>query len=316
MKFTNKYGLPEPLVRALAGDDYDLLDAPENIISVTTLIAPPKQKILEMRHDAEIEIDISERLWMVLGTACHYVVDKAAGDDHLNEERWYIEVSTMKVFTAPVGKKAQNCDWYKITEIYVSGKFDLYDNKTHRLSDYKITSVWSWLIEKKMKPEHEAQLNINALAIRMIGFWVEKISIMMMFRDWSKTKAKNDYPNLPVPMKEIEGHLWTDTGITMYIKARVDLHYQQRKVADDDIPECLPEERWMKPTTYAMMKGSNKRATKVFYSKPNDEQLAQFLGMSVVERPGVDTKCVDYCNAAPFCHYWQSKYKNMEPITE
>jgi hypothetical protein len=308
VKFTNIHNLPTPLVTALTGDPYDLKGAPDNIISVTTLIAPPKQKILMIRHDAEIETDVSEGLWRLLGTACHYVVEQASNDEHLTEERWYIEVDTMEVYTAPTGKMAMDCEWYNPKHRYISGRFDLYDTVTKKLSDYKITSVWSWVFEKKMKPDHAAQLNINGFALRKIGFPVEKLSIMALFRDWSKTKAVHDYPDVPIPMKEIFTEQWTDSGIAEYIRARIEFHYNARELSDNEIAECSPEDRWSKPITWAMMKKGNKRASKVFYSKPNAEQVALFPGCTVEERPGIDTRCVDYCDAYQFCHYWKKTY--------
>jgi hypothetical protein len=315
MRFTNSYSLPDPLVHALQGDQYDLKGAPSNIISVTTLISPPKQKILEARHDAEIEIDVSERLWMLLGTACHEVVEKATSRDDLSEERWFLDTTDMMVYTMPANADLNKMAWYVKDHLYVSGKLDLYEASTKKLSDYKITSVWSWLLEKKMKPEHAAQLNINAYALMKIGFPVLSLSIMAMFRDWSKTKSKNDYPDLPVPMKEIFTPIWENKGVESYIRARVEFHKSAEACADDEILECSPEERWQRPTTYAVIKRGNKRATKVFDSKPNDEQMALFPNCEVVERPGVDAKCMDYCNASIFCHYWKKNYTQIREET-
>lgn len=315
MKFQNKYNLPGPVVTALTAELYDMKNPPENVISVTGLIKAPKVKILESRHDAEIEVDVSERLWMLLGTACHYVIEQASGYEHITEGRWFLDCAEGKVYQCE-GDDIPAQLWYNPKTIYLSGKFDLYDPTEKKLTDYKITSVWSWTLEKCMKKDHDQQLQMNAFALRLLGHSVEKLSIMMMFRDWSKTKAKTDYPDLPVPMKEIFTPLWNDDDIMRFIDERIKLHYEARKKTDDDIPVCKPEERWAKATKYAVMKVGKKRAEKLYDSKPEPEFMVKMHpGCVLVERPGADTKCVDYCNANTFCNYWKDKYGNAEAET-
>jgi len=316
MKFSNRFELPGPLVTALTGELYDMKNPPENVISVTGLIKPPKQKILESRHDNEIEVDASERLWLLLGTACHFVVEQAAGYEHITEKRWFMDCSTGKAFEVEDGSVTEQV-WYDPKTIYVTGKLDLYDPMEKKLSDYKITSVWSWVLEKTIKKEHDAQLQINALAMRQLGHNVEKLSVLMLFRDWSKTKSKNDYPDLEVPMKEVFAPLWNDKEIMDYIDGRVRMHYEARRKTDDEIAECTPEERWTKATKYAVMKAGKKRAERVYDQKPEPDFLTKnHPGCTVTERPGVDTKCTDYCNANAFCHYWKAKYgTSVEPTT-
>jgi hypothetical protein len=313
MKFNNKYGLPAPLVTALQDDSYDLKNPPENVISLTTLIAPPKAKILEMRHDEEIEIDVAERLWLVLGTACHTIMEKATGVLHMAEMRWFMDVKTHEVFVTS-GRPEQE-SWYKKDAQYVSGKIDLYSPDEEKLTDYKITSVWSWIMEKAIKPEHDAQLQVNGLAMRILGHSVKVLSVMMMFRDWSRSKNADE---LPVPFKEVPTVSWTDTEIFDYIQKRIEAHYSARKLKDDEIPECTPQERWARPTVYAMMKPGRKSSVKNFDKNPTPAQMAEFPGCKVEERPGMDVRCMDYCPVGKIaCSYYKAVYgiKNV-PIEE
>lgn len=317
MIFQNKFNLPAPLVTALTGELYDLKNPPENVISVTGIIKPPKQKVLEARHDAEIEVDVSERLWMLMGTACHYVAEQSAGYEHITEKRWFMDCATTNTYELEDGQEITSAIWYDPHTIYVSGKLDIYDPTEKKLSDYKITSVWSWIIEKCMKKEHDAQLQINALALRQLGHSVEKVSILMLFRDWSKSRSKQDYPDLEVPMKEIFAPLWNDKEIMEYIDGRVRLHYEARRKTDDEIPACSPEERWAKETKYAVMKVGKKRAERVYDRKPEPDFMVQnHPGCVVVERPGTDTKCQEYCSCNLWCNYWKTKYGNAEVTSE
>ncbi len=303
MKFSNKYNLPQPLVSALKRDDYDLKDPPENVISLTTLISAPKIKVLEARHDEEIEQDVSECFWKVLGTACHKVMEESTDCSSLSEFRWYLNTVTWTV-NVTSGRPEQE-KWFDQNARYVSGKIDIYQTDEKKLSDYKITSVWSWIMEKGMKPEHEAQIQINGFALKILKYAVEKLSVVMMFRDWSRTKNADE---LPVPFKEIFTTPWADTLIREYIILRLGAHYAARNLKDDEITECFPEERWARPTVYAVMKPGRKSSVKNFDLRPTPAQMAEFPGCTIVERPGEDVRCTWYCQVTKWCSYYRNIY--------
>lgn len=57
------------------------------------------------------------------------------------------------------------------------------------------------------------------------------------------------------------------------------------------------------------MKEGRKSAIKVCTTKEEAEKVAaENKGSFVVERPGEDTKCMGYCNVAPFCSYYRERY--------
>jgi hypothetical protein len=74
MKTTNKFQLPEVVVKALTKDTYSRGDSN---ISVTTLIDSPRVGILKRKHDDEIEMDVVDYLWSRFGTAMHNVFEDA-----------------------------------------------------------------------------------------------------------------------------------------------------------------------------------------------------------------------------------------------
>ena len=94
--FTNIHNLPDPVVAALSADKYNsgLVNS-----SVTTLIDSPQVKILSRKHKDDISIDVSERLWSVLGTAVHNMFEDYADGEYLSEERLYTEVKGWKILT-------------------------------------------------------------------------------------------------------------------------------------------------------------------------------------------------------------------------
>ncbi len=69
--------------------------------SVTSLIKPPQIYQLEKRYQDKIEKDISDGLWMLLGSAIHYVLEKGKTPNVLQEERLEMEIEGIKVVGKP-----------------------------------------------------------------------------------------------------------------------------------------------------------------------------------------------------------------------
>ncbi len=270
MKISNKHGLPQTLVAAITFSDKAHR---KGDYSISELPKGAKQLWLTQRHDKEIKVDASDRLWALFGTAIHYVLDK--GDDKNVFKEEYLEAEIL-------GKK-------------LTGKADHFDGKI--LTDWKFTSVWSVVYESSY-PDYERQLNGYAFLYGLLGFEVEKIQTCLMLKDWSKRKCQEDrngtYP--PCQFKLVDTlKLWPATSQREYIEGRITEFEKYKDTPDDEIPECNDEQRWKKPDTWAIMKGSNKRATKVCTT---EEQAEKFLetnegNYAIVFRPGLDNKCID-----------------------
>ena len=65
--------MPEQIVNAVKRDDYNN----NGTYSATTLLKDPKEIILYERHKDEICEDVSERIYSLLGTSVHYILEKA-----------------------------------------------------------------------------------------------------------------------------------------------------------------------------------------------------------------------------------------------
>lgn len=288
MKFTNNYNLPQSIFDAISNDQYDGPGSADlSTISVTTLISPPKIRMLRNRHSEDLTEDISENIWRLLGTSVHSVLERATGEDRIIEERLEINVN---------GKR-------------VSGKTDVYEANEKALQDYKVTSAWSIVYNPEGKKEWEEQLNCLAYLFRQAGFPVSSIRIVAILRDWSKTNAQKDqnYPQIPIVV--IQMPLWLETEQLSYIKARIMAHSEVENEADDTIPECTPEERWATETTYAVFAKTNKTATRVLPTMEEATALASTLKDGRVEvRHGEDKRCKDYCSVKNFCHYGRVRY--------
>ena len=119
MQITNNAGLPQALVDAVTNDPYQQ----SGHISVTGLIQPPRIRQLTMRHD--ITVDASDRIWMLLGSNVHEIIERTNNKDALQEERLSMVVEGWRL----------------------TGATDLYDNGI--ITDFKTTSVWSVLFHMK-----------------------------------------------------------------------------------------------------------------------------------------------------------------------
>lgn len=284
MKITNTGGFPQALVRAVENDPYSPGDSD---ITVTALIQPPLISLLTEKHDDEIEVDVSERIWSLLGSAAHNILEQAAGQDELVEERYYIEDHGWKI----------------------GGKFDHLELTNGTLSDYKVTASYS--VKDGGKDDWTKQLNILAYILEENGILVYDLRIVAILRDWNKNEAKRnrDYPQSMVVTIPIER--WSRDTVKAYIRERVMLHQGCRILADSgdysSIPECSKEERWEKPESWAVMKKGGKRAVKVHNTPEGAESHAEALGKDyyVEHRSGARVRCEGYCSASQFCRYYQ-----------
>lgn len=286
MKLTNRLGLPEAIVAAVTNDPYN---RGECDLSVTQAIAPARQVQLRIEHDAEIVEDVSDRIWMLMGKAIHAILD-AAGSADLKEERLFMDVLGWKVSGA----------FDNLALLPMRG--DLW-----KVSDYKTTSVWS-VIYADSKVEWEQQLNLYAHMLRRHSFPIGELEIVALCRDWQKSKAQRepDYPQSQVAVIPIR--LWSDDEAQAFLEERVRMH---QFAASSVLPLCTAEERWERPTTYALVKSGAKRATRVFTSE-EEAAAAVKPGYNIEVRVGESLRCKSYCNVVRWC----SQAADMTPRDE
>lgn len=288
MRYTNRHNLPTSLKEAIKKETYDLPKLTRTTISVSGLNMPPRIRQLQLRHWNEIETDYSDNIWMLLGSAVHEVLGRINKKGRIIEER----------FTEP------------IVGFKISGKPDLYDKEEKTVEDYKITSVWA---VKGEKPEWEQQLNCYAWFLRRLKYEVRALYINAILRDWNRSGLKYDPLYPPIPFKRVEVPLWSFGRQDQYIKERLQLHISESKKPDNKLVLCTPKERWATTQKYAVIKGKNKRATRVFETKKDAEDFRHHLfgngdRSRIEDRPGLDLRCKSYCSVANFCEYYKKTY--------
>jgi hypothetical protein len=267
MRITNKLNLPSPIVEACRYDDYD---AGEADISVTSLIGPSLQRQLQARHADEIEMDAADMIFALTGKALHEVL-RRADSTGITEKRLYAEVE---------GKK-------------IGGQFDRVSLRSDTLQDYKECSVWSVI---NGNDSWEKQLNIYKYLLEVNGYdAVKGLQIVAFLRDHQKSKAKfdKDYPQFRVHVIDIP--VWSREKTLEYIRERIKVHFS-------DEATCTDEERWKRPTTYAVKKKGRKSALRVLDSESEAVAWKRDKGGDFIEvREGSYPRCADYCSVSGFC---------------
>jgi hypothetical protein len=276
LALTNKHNLPEAIVSAVTFPWYQK----QGHISATSLLKSPRQRWLEERHAGEVQEDASQRIWALLGQAVHAVLQRSASSGNLVEERL----------------RAVVLGWT------LSGQADILDSEMV-LSDYKVTSVWSFVLDEHI--EWEAQLNIYAWLYRQAGFTVKKARIVGILRDWQSSKAREDnYPQIPVGIRWVD--LWTPERQQRFIENRIRMHQEFEHAADDELPPCTDSERWAKPTQFAVMREGRKSAVRLYNSRAEAlRYLPEGADHSIVERPGKAMRCERYCSVNIFCNQFK-----------
>lgn len=283
MKISNTYNLPQPFVDLVSGDTYS---KGESDITTTGLAQPPKIAELTRRHSNEITMDASEKVWTMLGTANHYVLEQIAlrnPERYVTEQRFYLDVDGVKL----------------------GGQIDLFDRETETLWDYKVSSVYKAMSDDKL--EWIKQANVNKLLCEQNGIHPKKLAVLLVCKDWKRKEAefKADYPKCPVV--EIPLTVWKEEETLAYIKSRINLHNAAKLIEEDDaIPVCTEEERWSKPTTWAVLKEQGaKRAVNGGLYESESEALAHAKRISgaVEKRDGSNPRCENYCQVRQWCNF-------------
>jgi len=272
---TNRYGVDAAIAKAITDDPF--YGTPDCDITVTGLVTPPQKAWLEQSHAEEITEDVADGLWRLLGQSVHEVLHVGASEGDLAEERLFAEVEGWRI----------------------GGKADVYRHEEAQIVDFKVTSVYSFLMGDK--PDWERQLNFYAHLWRENGFEVRQLTIAAILRDWSKRRSENeeDYPS--VPYMSIDLNLWPKDVAAKKIAQAVREHRTARQGFPRD---CTADDRWERPTKYAVMKKGQKRAVKLFDDFASAEALCEEkrpLPLSIQERPGEQVRCQSYCNARPWC---------------
>lgn len=286
MRITNKFNLPESIVQFNQNAVYN---SGKSNITCTQLIDSPRIVQLRKKHQNELEQDISEMLWMIMGTAMHSIFDSVKVEGTITEERLFTQLHGWDI----------------------SGAIDsqIMEPDGIIIGDYKFTSVWAVMNDK---PDWEYQLNIYAWLVEVVKKMpVKALRIYAMCRDWQRRDVgKEGYPDTPLVTVEVP--LWPLAQRQAYVEARL----QQHADADTDVTlgtelaKCTAEDQWRRKETYAVMRNKNMaRAWRVFDT--NDAAIAfaaENKDVTVITRPAEPIRCKNnFCRVSQFCSQFKEE---------
>lgn len=282
MRVTNCLGLPQAFVDAVSVERHNK----PGCYSATTLNKGTKEILLMERHWDEFVVDAADQVWATFGTAVHNIMESKK-DDNFHEEMFDLKFSKSRI----------------------TGIVDSYDMQNGIINDWKTASVY-----KVMKGDFSdwyKQGMTYAWLLTKSGFDVRRCRFIAMLKDHSKSKAKTEsgYPQSPTFVYEFDvvPEELEQTG--KRIEAKILEIEAAEKLSDDDIPPCLPEERWADDDKWAVMKEGRKTAVRVLDTEENAELLLKTLGAKhyIEHRPAVSRKCADYCLCKDFCNFYNKE---------
>ena len=270
MKVTNVLGLPQAFVDAVSVERHN----EKGCFSATTILHGACETILQERHYDEIEVDASDSIWAVFGSAVHSIFEKQ-NTGTIKEAFYSVPVSHSKV----------------------TGRVDSYDPQTKILHDFKSCS--SWKIIYQDFDDWYKQGMIYAWLMKKNGVEVKRCEFIALMKDHSKSKAKTDsnYPQLPTYIYKFDVTEKALAEIEKFIFDKVAELEKAEMVADEELTPCSKEERWATEDKWAIMKAGRKTALKVCSSEEEAKSLMETMGGTDIEfRQGESKKCVDgYC---------------------
>lgn len=283
---TNELGLPKPFVDAVTSD----YQYKPKRYSVTDLLGGTCAAVLKRRHANEGSEDVSDMLWVILGSAVHKVLeDSEAEGDQRQEYHMVVDLDR----------------GYQL-----SGIADLYTESTATVTDYKTCSTWKFTFGDF--EEWRKQTLLYCWMLRQLGHRAEHGEITAIMRDHNMRKARfePEYPAHPVAKLSwdfSEGDLAEAESYVMEWFAEV--RYQET-LEDDFLEPCSDEQVWHKPDKWAVMRKGQKKAVKLFDSEDAALEFMDWLAdqpsnkgkaLYVEHRPGEDTRCQSYCPVAQWC---------------
>lgn len=269
-----------------------------------------------------------------------FILTYALGDGSKNGSGWQIITSSSKMkdnlqecaIKAGWGSNILNSNQYQPnTSIYIVSIFPTIDVDviTGRQDVYYDDFVY----DVSLPQDHILMVRRNGKAcwsgncyahiMRENGIAVDRLQIVAFLRDWDKNKAKADstYPQIPLLVVPIE--VWEPEVAEAFLIHRLQWHILNEDLPDEALTFCKPEECWEQPTKYALYKGDNKRALRVFdddadlhtylednallashETEPNKDVLKK--GYRIEVRKGKRTRCSEYCSLATHCNQWRA----------
>lgn len=271
--------LPTPFLRCILDNTYD---GGTSEFTTTGLIGPPRKSHFKAQGYESIETPTGA-FYSTLGTILHKILELYAREDEgeIAERRLY---ATIQGHT-------------------ISGQIDLYEKSIKTVSDWKFIGGE----QRKIKPDHWKQLQINGRLAELNGWEVESVAICYFIRDWKMMQALQDPSALQfgvqpyvVPYEREEAIKLIDQCVKEHAEAKA-----------GNPRDCTREEKWQDPPIFAIIKNGGKRAINGGLCSTLAEANEKIKpGHHIQTRSAVRKYCKLLCSYAHCCP--QKKKEDME----
>ncbi len=211
MKVSNKFDLPQAIVNIVSKERKVV----EGRYGVTEILNGAREIILTRKHNNEIEVDVSDMIATVFGSAVHKILELET-DESKSEVRIEHEID---------GK-------------VISGRIDILDKENGTIEDYKTTSAYKMTTRKF--DDWKKQGMIYAWLAKENGIIINKVLFHVLIKDWKKTQArvKKNYPQSPFETVEFNVTSLELREIESFVREKL------KELEASDPPVCSDDERW------------------------------------------------------------------------
>lgn len=333
-RITNKHGIDLPLAVWLLQDGYKsgAADAPPGeLISVTSIMKPTRQQILQRKVDVSQEtMDLSDLIPSRRGHAFHDSIERAwtEGDWRLAMEQLHYPKSIIdKVVINPDPKtvKSNQLPIYlerrqfkPFEDVVLTGQLDFLVGKAYR--DFKSTSTYAWTSGSKDQDYILQGSMYRWLMPDLIQDDVMRIEFI--FTDWQKFGTRNPkYPQCSISHREYPLMSIKDTEAWIHDKL-AEIRINAKKPQSSMI-RCTDKQLWRAEDQYKFYLNpetakNGGRCTKKFDSA-TDAQVYKDVDKKgkgiVVKVPGEVRACL-YCSAFSVCEQRKEYFNNDESPVE
>lgn len=319
-KLTNNHQIDLPIAVWLLQNGYSSGSdvAPEGeLLSVTTLLKPTRQLILQRQVDIEQEeVDVSDFIASRMGHGLHESVERAwtEGTWRAAMRRLHYPqsvIDSVKINPDPKTVTKNDIPIYleqrgfkKIGGIVLTGQLDFSISGAYR--DLKTTSTFSYTSGSK---DQDYILQGSMYRLIMPEYiWKPKMRIEFIFTDWQKYMARQNpkYPQSRVTHKEYV--LMSEKETEEWVLDKLDHIKKEAKFThkQDKLVRCTDKELWKQSDSYkyysnpeTAKKGG--RCTKRFDKLADAEAWKKEKNKGVIVTERGEVKACPYCPAFSVC---------------
>ncbi len=310
MSITNKFNVPLSLSIWLAHSDYDRSSDPKTI-SATSLLKPIKSIVLGMQATEQGTTDVMDLVPSSLGTAIHTAIETAWKSPSLKAtlqglghpqrvvEGVVVNPTPEQLVEGVIPVYMEIRSYKEVDGWTVSGKFDFISNGM--LEDFKSTGTYNYMSQSNSQKYIQQASIYRWLNPTLVT--EDTFAINYIFTDWSSIKAKQEteYPKSRLLQQKFQ--LMSVPETEQFVKSKIAL-INRYVNAPETLPDCTPEELWMKPSVFKYYKNPEKldRSTKNFdsYWEANQRMAEDGNVGKIVEVKSEAVFC-RYCAASAVC---------------